>query len=236
MMSSEELILSQTDHSGSQPSLSLEFFPPCDVVSIATLLQGAIAKLTTFNPDFCSVTYGAGGSTRQGTQDLVQAMLATKIRAAPHLSIGGSSDAALAQLVDYYQEIGVTKILCLRGDQPSGAASKPAYVKDLVERLQQHFPKQFELAVAAYPEVHPDASSAEDDFAHFVAKVNAGASSAITQYFYNPEAYGYFLERCAKAGAGIPRWLAKSMSSYASDDKGLVDFGVEVAASYAKGC
>ena len=253
-MSSEELILSQTDHSSSQPSLSFEFFPPRDEDGIAKLLQGAITKLATFNPDYCSVTYGAGGSTRQGTQDLVQAMLATKISAAPHLSIGGNSDAALDQLVEYYQEIGVTKILCLRGDQPSGDASKPAYAKDLVERLQQRFPKQFELAVAAYPEVHPDASSAEDDLAHFVAKVNAGASSAITQYFYNPEAYGYFLDRCAKAGvsipitpgimpitninalqrfsakagADIPRWLAKSMSSYASDDKGLVDFGVEV--------
>jgi methylenetetrahydrofolate reductase (NADPH) len=181
-------------------------------------------------------------------------MLATKIQAVPHLSIGGSSDAALYQLVEYYQEIGVTKILCLRGDQPSGDASKPAYAKDLVERLQQRYPKQFELAVAAYPEVHPDASCATDDLAHFAAKVNAGANSAITQYFYNPEAYGYFIDRCAqaglsipitpgimpitnidalqrfsaKAGADIPRWLAKSMSSYANDDKGLIAFGVEV--------
>lgn len=246
--------MSQTDPANTQPSLSFEFFPPRDEDGMAKLLDGAITKLAAFNPDYCSVTYGAGGSTRQGTQDLVQAMLATKIQAVPHLSIGGSSDAALYQLVEYYQEIGVTKILCLRGDQPSGDASKPAYAKDLVERLQQRYPKQFELAVAAYPEVHPDASSAEDDLAHFVAKVNAGASSAITQYFYNPEAYGYFIDRCAqaglsipitpgimpitnidalqrfsaKAGADIPRWLAKSMSSYANDDKGLIAFGVEV--------
>ena len=97
----------------------------------------------------------------------------------------------------------MTKILCLGGDQPSGDASKPAYAKDLVERLRQHFPKQFDLAVAAYPEVHPEASNATDDLAHFVAKVNAGASSTITQYFYNPEAYGYFLDRCAKAGLSL---------------------------------
>ena len=175
--------MSQTNPENTQPSLSFEFFPPRDEDGMAKLLDGAITKLAAFSPDYCSVTYGAGGSTRQGTQDLVQAILATKISAAPHLSIGGSSDAALAQLVEHYQEIGVTKILCLRGDQPSSDASKPAYAKGLVERLQQRFPKQFELAIAAHPEVHPDASSATDVLAHFVAKVNAGASSAITQCF-----------------------------------------------------
>ena len=110
-------------------------------------------------------------------------MLAKNISAAPHLSIGGGSDAALIRLVEYYQEIGVTKTLCLRGDQPSGNASKPAYAKDLIERLQQRFPKQFELAVAAYPEVQLDASSATDDLAHCVANVYADASSAISLCF-----------------------------------------------------
>ena len=212
-----------------------------------------MTELATSNPDYCSVIYGAGGSTRQGTQRPVQTMLPTKINAVAHLSIGGSSDAALEHIVECYQGISVARILCLRGDQPFGDTSEPAYAKGLVECLQQRFPKPFELAVAAYTKVCPDASGATDDLAHLVAKVIAGACDAITQYFYNPEAYGYFLDRCAKArlsmnikpgimltrninalqrfsakaGADIPRWSAKSMSCYASDDKGLVDFGVE---------
>jgi methylenetetrahydrofolate reductase (NADPH) len=227
---------------------------------VAKLLDGTVTKLAAFDPDYCSVTYGAGGSTRQGTQDLVGALLAAQINAVPHLSIGGSTDAALLELVEHYRNIGVTKILCLRGDQPSGDASRPVYAKDLVERLQQHYPKHFELAVAAYPEVHPDASCAANDMIHFSAKVSAGASSAITQYFYNPEAYGFFLDRCAKAGlsipvtagimpitnvealqrfsakagADIPRWLAKSMATYMSDEKGLIDYGVEVVTKLCK--
>ena len=129
MMSSEELILSQTDHSNSRLSLSFEFFPRRDEDGVAKLLQGAMTKLATFKQDYCSVTYGAGSPTRQGTQDLVQAMLPTKISAVPHLSIGGSSDTTLDQRVEYYRDIGVARILCLRGDQPSGDASKPAYAK-----------------------------------------------------------------------------------------------------------
>ena len=246
--------MSQTYRSNPLPSLSFEFFPPRESDGIAKLLHGTVTKLAAFDPDYCSVTYGAGGSTRQGTQNLVGALLEAQIKAVPHLSIGGSTDAALLELVEHYRNIGVTKILCLRGDQPSGDASRPIYAKDLVERLQQHYPKHFELTVAAYPEVHPDASCAANDMIHFSAKVTAGASSAITQYFYNPDAYGFFLDRCAKAGltipvtagimpitnvealqrfsakagADIPRWLAKSMAIYASDEKGLIDYGVEV--------
>ena len=246
--------MSQTDRPDPLPTLSFEFFPPRENDGIAKLLDGTVTKLAAFDPDYCSVTYGAGGSTQQGTRDLVEALLAAQINAVPHLSIGGSTDTALLELVEHYRNIGVTKILCLRGDQPSGDASRPVYARDLVERLQQHYPQHFELAVAAYPEVHPDASCAANDLIHFSAKVNAGASSAITQYFYNPDAYGFFLDRCAKAGlsipvtagimpitnvealqrfsakagADIPRWLAKSMATYVSDEKGLIDYGVEV--------
>ena len=130
--------MSQTDRPDPLPTLSFEFFPPRENDGIAKLLDGTVTKLAAFDPDYCSVTYGAGGSTRQGTRDLVEALLAAQINAVPHLSIGGSTDTALLELVEHYRNIGVTKILCLRGDQPSGDASRPVYARDLVERLQQH--------------------------------------------------------------------------------------------------
>ena len=129
--------MSQTERSNSLPTLSFEFFPPKENGGVAKLLHGTVSKLAAFDPDYCSVTYGAGGSTRQGTQDLVGTLLAAKIKAVPHLSIGGSTDEALLELVEHYRNIGVTKILCLRGDQPSGDASRFVYAEDLVERLQQ---------------------------------------------------------------------------------------------------
>lgn len=234
--------------------LSFELFPPRDSAGIDRLMDGTVAKLSSFNPDYYSVTYGAGGSTRKGTQKLVETLLSQGASAVPHLSIGGSSDEELSQLIQHYRDIGVKKILCLRGDQPSDDAKRSVYAKDLVERLHNLHPEHFDLCVAAYPEIHPDSETVKNDIQHFVAKVKAGASSAITQYFYNPDAYGFFLERCekaglsipitvgimpitnigalesfsAKAGADIPRWLAKSMMSHAQDEKGLAAFGVEV--------
>ena len=152
-------------------------------------MDGTVTKLAAFGPDYRSVTYGAGGSARQGTQDLVRALLAAQINAAPYLSIRGRTDAALPELVEHHRNIGVTKILCLRGDQPPGDASRFVYARELVKRLQQHKLQHFEKAVAAYPEVHPDTSCAANDMMHFSAKVRAGASSVITQYFCSPDAY-----------------------------------------------
>ena len=246
--------MSQTYRSNPLPTLSFEFFPPRESDGVAKLLHGTVAKLAAFDPDYCSVTYGAGGSTRQGTQNLVGALLEAQIKAVPHLSIGGSTDAALLGACRALPKYRRNENSLLAWRPAVGDASRPIYAKDLVERLQQHYPKHFELTVAAYPEVHPDASCAANDMIHFSAKVTAGASSAITQYFYNPDAYGFFLDRCAKAGltipvtagimpitnvealqrfsakagADIPRWLAKSMAIYASDEKGLIDYGVEV--------
>ena len=174
--------------------------------------------------------------------------------AVPHLSVSGSTDAEVDGLIDHYRKLGIRRILCLRGDQPSDGNQQTVYARDLVEQLHQRFPGQFDLSVAAYPEVHPDSASAEEDIRYFADKVHAGADSAITQYFYSPDAYEYFIERCekagvhipihagvmpitnidslqrfsAKAGADVPRWLSKSMASFADDDEGLISFGVDV--------
>ena len=235
-------------------SLSFEFFPPKDDAGIDRLISGTASRLSAFRPDYFSVTFGAGGSTRDGTQALVEKLLHSGANAVPHLSVSGSTDAEVDGLIDHYRKLGIRRILCLRGDQPSDGNQQTVYARDLVEQLHQRFPGQFDLSVAAYPEVHPDSASAEEDIRYFAAKVHAGADSAITQYFYSPDAYEYFIERCekagvhipihagvmpitnidslqrfsAKAGADVPRWLSKSMASFADDDEGLISFGVDV--------
>lgn len=235
-------------------SLSFEFFPPKDDAGIDRLISGTASRLSAFRPDYFSVTFGAGGSTRDGTQALVEKLVHSGANAVPHLSVSGSTDAEVDGLIDQYRKLGIRRILCLRGDQPSDGNQQTVYARDLVEQLHQRFPGQFDLSVAAYPEVHPDSASAEEDIRYFAAKVHAGADSAITQYFYSPDAYEYFIERCekagvhipihagvmpitnidslqrfsAKAGADVPRWLSKSMASFADDDEGLISFGVDV--------
>ena len=246
--------MSHANDTATRPSLSFEFFPPKDDAGIDRLMSGTASRLSAFDPEYFSVTSGAGGSTREGTQALVEKLVRSGANAVPHLSVGGSTDAEVGRLVEHYRNLGIQRILCLRGDQPSGGNQHTVFARDLVEQLHQRFPGQFELSVAAYPETHPDSASAEEDMRYFAAKVHAGASSAITQYFYSPDAYEYFMERCekagvhipvhvgvmpitnidslqrfsAKAGADIPRWLSKSMAGYADDEKGLVSFGVEV--------
>ena len=246
--------MSHANDTKAPSSLSFEFFPPKDEAGIDRLINGTASRLSAFRPDYFSVTFGAGGSTREGTQALVEKLIRSGANAVPHLSVGGSTDEEIDRLVERYQHLGIQRILCLRGDQPSDGNHRTVFAKDLVEQLHQRFPGQFELSVAAYPEIHPDSASAEEDIHYFAAKVRAGASSAITQYFYSTDAYGYFIERCekagvhipirvgvmpitnidalqqfsAKAGADIPRWLRKSMASYANDEKGLVSFGVDV--------
>ena len=246
--------MSHANDTKAPTSLSFEFFPPKDEAGIDRLISGTASRLSAFRPDYFSVTSGAGGSTRAGTQALVEKLIRSGASAVPHLSVGGSTDAEVDRLVEHYEGLGIRRILCLRGDQPADGGQRTVFAKDLVEQLHQRFPGQFELSVAAYPEIHPDSASAKEDIRYFAAKVHAGASSAITQYFYSTDAYGYFIERCekagvnipihvgvmpitnidalqrfsAKAGADIPRWLGKSMASYANDEKGLVSFGVDV--------
>ena len=244
----------QKTHEPTKKSLSFEFFPPRDLEGQDKLLTGAAHRLANLNPDFVSVTYGAGGSTKEGTKQVVQRLLEQKLDAVPHLSSGTTSDKEILAMVQSYKDNGVKQLLCLRGDQPSGQGQQPTYAKDLISLVKEQFQDDFNIVVGAYPEIHPDSPSANDEFNFFKQKVEAGADTAITQYFYNAEAYAYFLDGCqkhnieipiipgimpitnyaslirfsGKAGADIPRWLDHALRDKQHDEAELSKFGVEI--------
>jgi methylenetetrahydrofolate reductase (NADPH) len=235
--------------------LSFEFFPPRTPEGIEGI--GRVAgRLDEFGPEFFSCTYGAGGSTRDGTFDTVAHLRAHQLEAAPHLSIGADSAAATTTLLDRYRALGVRRIVALRGDAPSGMGRNrfAANAEALVKRIRAHSGDHFHVEVAAYPEVHPDGPSPEVDLDFFERKVAAGADSAITQYFYNAPAYFDFVERArargitvpivpgimpitnfegivrfsTNCGADVPRWIYKRIEALASDEVALRAFGVTV--------
>jgi methylenetetrahydrofolate reductase (NADPH) len=235
--------------------LSFEFFPPkTDQGRIK--LAGVRDTLAAFDPDFFSVTYGAGGSTRDNTKNLVKQFNELDAPVAPHLSFGGDDESTIKALLSEYRDAGVERIVALRGDMPSGVGGsyQLVYANELVAFIRQHFGDDFELEVAAYPEIHPQAKSYEDDVRFLKGKFDAGADNAITQYFFNPDAYFYFLDQCAKVGinkpiypgimpiinfrnlmrfsdscgADVPRWLRKRLESYEYDAEALRDFGEEL--------
>jgi methylenetetrahydrofolate reductase (NADPH) len=187
--------------------LSFEFFPP-KTTEGGEKLARAQALLQTLNPAFFSVTYGAGGTTRDRTLALVlRTQQLTKVSTAPHLSCVGDDPTILAELIYSYQKEGIERIVALRGDLPSGsglASSHLRYASDLVRFIRETTGDHFHLHVACYPETHPESQHAEEDLAHFKVKVQAGANSAITQYFYNVEAYEDFLNRATQQGIDIP--------------------------------
>lgn len=236
--------------------ISFEFFPPKTSQGFTKLNETA-NTLAQFSPEFFSVTYGAGGSTRDSTLTAVkQLQETTKIAVAPHLSCVGATKTEIIELLNEYKALGVKRIVALRGDLPSGMglAGEFKYACELVELIRTATGKHFHVEIAAYPECHPQAKCSSDNLLHFKAKVDAGADSAITQYFYNPDAYFYFLETCAKqgisipiipgimpiyntenlkrfshtCGAEIPRWLSKRLETYANDEAALQAFGIEV--------
>ena len=235
--------------------VSFEFFPPRDEVGCERLVSNVASKLSEFQPEFFSVTYGAGGSTRDGTRQTVLSLTEAGHQATPHLSMGADDAGEIGEMLDAYAADGVTRIVVLRGDQPSGFGSNrfAHNAEALIKLIRDHSGDQFHLEVAAYPEVHPDASSAASDLEFFKRKVDAGADSAITQYFYNADAYENFLERCAQAnisipiiagvmpitnleslvrfsdkcGAEIPRWLRHVLHDLQDDEKATTDYGVE---------
>lgn len=239
---------------GTDFRLSCEFFPPRSEAG-ADSLNRVVDKLQALAPAFYSCTYGAGGSTREGTRATIAQLLERGVDAAPHLSIGADSKENVFALLDEYARLGVKRIVALRGDVPSGSGRMRNVhnAETLVSWIREHSGDQFHLAVAAYPEVHPDARSPEDDLDFFARKVAAGANSAITQYFYNPHAYIDFAERVAArgidiplipgimpitnfegivrfsagCGADIPRWLGKRLESLKDDEAGLREFGIE---------
>ncbi len=234
---------------------SFEFYPPKTDEGAANL-QLVHTKLAEQNPEFFSVTFGAGGSTRDKTFDTIVGIQQKGIAAAPHLSCVASTKDNIRSILKSYQEHGISKIVALRGDLPSGmmSAGEFRYANELVAFIRQETGDTFEIHVAAYPEVHPQAQSAAEDFKNFKRKVEAGANAAITQYFYNAEAYFYFLDLCDKngitipivpgimpitqyaqlfrfsemCGADIPRWLRKRLVDFGDDRASIQSFGLDL--------
>lgn len=240
---------------GAGARLSFEFFPPRSEGGQGSL-QRVAARLAAARPEFFSCTYGAGGSTRDGTRETVRQLLGTGVPSAPHLSIGSDSQGQVFDLLDAYKAMGVRRIVALRGDVPSGLGTGHVVqnAETLVGWIREHSGRYFHVEVAAYPEVHPEARSPAVDLEFFRRKVAAGADGAITQYFYQPYAYFDFVERAARAGIGVPvvagimpitnyegllrfsdkcgadvpRWLSRRLESLQHDEPGLREFGVEV--------
>jgi methylenetetrahydrofolate reductase (NADPH) len=234
---------------------SFEFFPP-KTDKGKEKLQKVRDRLAEVNPDFFSVTFGAGGSTRDRTIETVLGLHSQGISTAPHLSCVGGTREAISELLDVYRESGINRIVALRGDMPSGmgAAGELRYANELVEFIRERTGDTFNLEVAAYPEFHPQARSAEEDLKNFARKVQAGANSAITQYFFNADSYFYFIDRLEKmgitipvvpgimpivnftnlvrfsdmCGAEIPRWIRKQLEAYGDDSESIRKFGEEV--------
>jgi methylenetetrahydrofolate reductase (NADPH) len=190
-------------------TFSLELFPPRTPEGVAKL-PAVVQKLASVQPEFFSVTFGAGGSTQDGTFETVQLVRdSTGCSAAPHISCIGSTRAGVKMLLDKYRDAGIKRLVALRGDLPPTAARTEApgefhYASELVSFIREAHGEGFHLEVAAYPEMHPQAPNADADFENFKRKVEAGADGAVTQYFYNTDSYFDFVERCAKAGLKIP--------------------------------
>lgn len=237
-------------------TFSFEFFPP-KTPEGADKLRAVRAKLAAVQPAFFSVTFGAGGSTREGTWNTVSEIADAGLAVAPHISCIGTTRASVRELLLAYRSRGIRRLVALRGDLPSGAAGGAGdfrYANELVEFIRAETGDWFHVEVAAYPEYHPQSRSPADDLANFARKVKAGADSAITQYFYNSDAYFRFVEdaqalgvevpivpgimpitnytqlaRFSDAcGAEIPRWIRLKLQSYGDDRDSIRAFGLDV--------
>ena len=235
--------------------LSLEFFPPKTPEGVEKL-RAVRAQLYALQPEFCSVTYGAGGSTQEGTFATVKDILSEGVSAASHFSCIGATKASVREELATFKAMGVKRLVALRGDLPSGygAGGEFHYASDLVAFIRAETGSDFHIEVAAYPEIHPQAKSAQADLQAFVTKVRAGADSAITQYFYNADAYFRFVDdvytlgvdvpivpgimpitsstqlmRFSDAcGAEIPRWIRLRLQSFGDDTASIKAFGLDV--------
>ena len=235
--------------------ISVEFFPP-KTPEGAEKLRATRQALYALKPEFCSVTFGAGGSTQQGTFATVSEILAEGFTAASHFSCVGATQAAVRSQLATLQAMGVKRLVALRGDLPSGygAGGEFHYASDLVSFIRAETGDAFHIEVAAYPEVHPQAKSADDDLKAYAAKVSAGADSAITQYFFNSDAYFRFVDDAYKlgvdvpvvpgimpitsstqlmrfsdaCGAEIPRWIRLRLQGFGDDTASIKSFGLDV--------
>jgi methylenetetrahydrofolate reductase (NADPH) len=242
-----------------QKNFSIEFFPP-KTPEGTEKLRVTRAKLAELHPRYFSVTFGAGGSTQKGTLDTVLDIRSEGHEAAPHLSCLGSSRESLRDILTQYKDHGIKRLVALRGDLPSGygavdfSSGEFRYANELVEFIRAETGDWFHIEVAAYPEMHPQAKSPQDDVQRYVSKVKAGANGAITQYFYNADAYFRFVDEAQKLGATvpviagimpitnysqlmrfsdmcgteIPRWVRLKLASYGDDTDSIRAFGLDV--------
>jgi methylenetetrahydrofolate reductase (NADPH) len=236
-------------------NFSIEFFPP-KTPEGAEKLRATREKLAELQPKYFSVTFGAGGSTQQGTLDTVLEIQAAGHPAAPHLSCVGGSRDSIRDILKQFQAHGIKRLVALRGDLPSGygGAGELRYANELVEFIRAETGDWFHIEVAAYPETHPQAKSPQDDLQNFARKVQSGANAAITQYFYNADAYFQFVDNARKlgldvpivagimpitnytqlmrfsemCGAEIPRWVRLKLASFGDDSASIKAFGLDV--------
>ncbi len=237
------------------PLYSLEVFPPKTEDGLAKL-RAARRDFAALKPAFCSVTFGAGGSTREGTLATVLEIRAEGMEGAPHLSCIGGTREGIREVLERYRSHGISHLVALRGDLPSGSADVGdfRYANELVEFIRNETGDWFHVDVAAYPEYHPQSRNADDDLASFERKVRAGADSAITQYFFNADAYWSFVDACAArgldvpivpgimpiasftrlarfsdaCGAEIPRWIRRRLEGFGDDTASIRAFGLDV--------
>jgi methylenetetrahydrofolate reductase (NADPH) len=240
------------------PAFSLEFFPPKTPEGVAKL-AATRAELIQLKPEFISVTFGAGGSTREGTLSTVLDIMREDVPGAPHLSCVGSTREGIRAILDEYRSYNIRRLVALRGDLPSGMGDigEFRYANELVEFIRAETGDWFHIEVAAYPEMHPQARSYQADVQNFVRKVQAGANSAITQYFFNADAYFHFLDEVQAlgvsipivpgimpitnytqlvrfsdaCGADIPRWIKSRLQSFGDDSASIRAFGLDVVAA-----
>ena len=238
--------------------LSCEFFPPRTEAGVEKLLTTQQTLNDTFQPAYYSVTFGAGGTTRDSTLEIVKLLTEKNINVAPHISCIGSSKQQIKDLLEHYKSLGITRLVTLRGDIPDGESTRElTHANELVSFIRETTGNHFTIEVAAYPEYHPESTSPQSDFEHFKNKVAAGANGAITQYFYNIDAYLHFIDNCQKenitipvtpgimpitnfasltrfsdvCGAEIPRWIRKQLEAYADDKESLQAFGLDVVST-----
>lgn len=235
---------------------SLEFFPPKTPNGRDKLINDTLPSLSLINHSYCSVTYGAGGSTRDNTLGTVTALQGCGERVAPHLSFGADSEETILSLLSHYQALGINRLVALRGDLPANVTSTQqlVYANELVSFIRKHTGDYFTLTVAAYPEIHPQAVSYQHDVMYLKQKLDAGADAAVTQFFFNVEAYFYFLDRCGAAGitqpihpgimpivnfnnlvrfadacgAEIPRWIRQRIEGFNGCEESIRQFGIDV--------